>query len=187
MLVAAVMVLSGCVSDAEDVTTTSPSPETPVNPWDLPLEERPDLFDPCAEIPVEAIEEALGGPVEQADLLHNYEPYNLHTCGWQTDEVLFGVVGTWKSKQQFLTDPKFGPFDTQAQVNGRPSIRAVDRTDQSENTCYQAFFTSRGTVMVNANSVSSLGEFQGERFLTGCEILDRSIGPIMKFVPEGDL
>ena len=64
MLVAAAVVVSGCGADHGEGTTTSASPEAPVNPWDLPLEERPDLFDPCAEIPIEAVEEALGGPVE---------------------------------------------------------------------------------------------------------------------------
>ena len=186
MLVAAVMVLSGCVSDAEDVTTTSPSPETPVNPWDLPLEERPDLFDPCAEIPVEAIEEALGGPVSPDEAMRNHKPNELHTCAWRDDEVLYVVTATWLSKQGFLTDTGFGPFDTQSAIFDRPSFQSSDRGDESESTCYQIFFTSRGAAVVNVNLMKSMGQYRGDTFVGACQVLESSINPIVRHLPAGD-
>ena len=186
MLVAAVMVLSGCVSDAEDVTTTSPSPETPVNPWDLPLEERPDLFDPCAEIPVEAIEEALGGPVSPDEAMRNHKPNELHTCGWRNDEVLFGVVGTWMSREEFLADTEFGPIDTNSNVYGRSSFRTTDRADQFDSSCYQIFFTAQGAVVVNVNLLKTMGQYRGRTFTESCDVLDEVLEPMMNHLPRGD-
>src|SRR5699024_80758 len=91
VLVAAAVMVSGCGADDGAVTTTSPPTEAPVNPSDLPLEERPDLFDPCAEIPIEAVEEALGGPVEPDEQLRIDRPGELLSCGWRNRDVIFTV------------------------------------------------------------------------------------------------
>lgn len=98
VLAAAAVVVSGCGAGDGEGTTTSALPEAPVNPWDLPLEERPDLFDPCAEIPIEAVEEALGGPVELDEQLRIERPGELLSCGWRNREVIFNVLSTWKSR-----------------------------------------------------------------------------------------
>ena len=62
-MVAVAVVLSGCATgdgNNQGATTTSPAAdEAPANPWDVPLEQRPALFDPCEEIPIEAVEEAI--------------------------------------------------------------------------------------------------------------------------------
>lgn len=183
-LIAAAVVLSGCGADDGEDTTTSPPPEASVNPWDLPLEERPELFDPCAEIPVEAVEEALGGPVEPDELLHNHRPNELHTCGWKNDEALIGVVGTWKSQQEFLTDPEFGPMDTESNVYGRPGFRTSDRNDQFDSSCYQIFFTPEGAVVVNVVLLKTMGQYRGQNFTKSCDVLDDVLQPIMAFIPE---
>src|SRR5690606_26767825 len=112
-LAAAVLVLSGCGS-AEVDTTTSPPPETPVNPWDLPLEERPPLFDPCIEIPIETIEQGVGEPVTGDDQFESSKPGQLRSCGWRNEEVIIGIVGTWRSQEEFLADPEFGPIDVKS-------------------------------------------------------------------------
>lgn len=185
-LIAAAVVLSGCGADDGEDTTTSPPPEASVNPWDLPLEERPELFDPCAEIPVEAVEEALGGLVEPDELVHNHRPNELHTCGWKNDELIFIVTSTWRSKQGFLTHTGFGPFNTESVVEGRASYRARDRDDSSNDTCYQVFFTSRGAVVVNVNLIDPFNVFQGSRNSDACTVLDQTIGSIINHLPAED-
>ena len=187
-VVAAGVVLSGCASaDGGDETTTSPTDtQAPGNPWDLPIEQRPALFDPCAEIPVAAIEEGVGSPVQPADLVHHHKPDELYACGWQNDEVLFGVVGTWQSRQGFLDHSGLVPIDLRSVVHERPSLRATEVGDRGEENCYQVFFTSRGAVVVNIALMTALRTFRGERSVDACVVLDQTIGPVMEFIPEGD-
>ena len=185
-LLAAAVVLSGCGTGDESATTTSPSAEAPVNPWDLPLEERPALFDPCAEIPVEAIEEAVGGPFSADDDMHNDRANELHTCAWRDDEIMYVVTATWLSHQGFLTDAGFGSFDTESVVSDRPSFQARDRGANAESTCYQIFFTSRGAAVVNVNLMKSMGQYRGETFVDACEVLEMSIDPIVQHLPPGE-
>ncbi|WP_163376376.1 DUF3558 family protein [Dietzia sp. Alg238-R159] len=189
-MVAAGVVLSGCASadGGEDTsTTTSPAAaEEPGNPWDLPIEQRPALFDPCAEIPVEAVEEAVGAAVQPDDLVHHHRPDELYACGWKNDEVLFGVVGTWQDRQGFLDHSRLVPIDSQSIVQGRPSLRAAEVGDRGAENCYQVFFTSRGGVVLNVALMSVLREFRGERSVNACDVLDQIIEPVMQYVPEGD-
>lgn len=192
MAVAAVVVLSGCAaaggdSDVRvDPSTSQVIVESQADPWELPLEERPELFDPCAEIPVEAVAEAVGTPLESAENLRNHEPNELISCGWRNSEVLLGVVGTWRTKNAFVTDTGLENIDSQTTVDGRPSVRARDRGDQFRTTCYQVFFTSRGAVVVNVNLIDSLGKFAGQEFSDACVVLNKTIDPILPFLPQGD-
>lgn len=191
-MVVACAVLSGCaggnVDDGERnfPSTSQVITETQANPWDLPIEDRPELFDPCAEIPVEAVQEVVGGPVEPAENLHNHRPGDLLTCGWKNKEVLFGIIGTWLSIEDFMSDTTFDNTDPNSVVAGRSGFRATDKGDQFETTCYQGFFTGRGAVVVNVNLIDSLGEFQGAMFSTACEVLEQRIDPIMQYIPEGN-
>lgn len=188
VLVASCVVVSGCTSSGEEEAATASEPvvEPPSNPWDLPLEQRPPLFDPCEEIPIEAVEKALGGAVEPADELRNNKPKDLHSCGWQNDEVLMGILATWNDKQSFRDDPEFVNKKWDLLVDGRPGLRTNDRGDATEGSCYHVFFTSRGSVFLNANMVTGLSEFRGNRFVSACEVLDRSLDSMMELIPEGD-
>ncbi|MCT2273877.1 DUF3558 domain-containing protein [Dietzia cinnamea] len=191
-LVAALVVLSGCASaDGEEetppttTTTSAAAPEDSGNPWDLPVAQRPALFDPCAEIPVEAIEDGVGSPLREAEGLRNHEPGDLFTCGWKNDEILLGVISTWKAKGALIGDRGFGSVDTESTVSGRPGFRASD-VAREDDTCYQAFFTSRGAVLVNLNLRTSLRTFRGERPWRACDVLDEVIEPVMPYIPGGD-
>ena len=183
------MIAAGCGSadGGEDTptTTSAAAPEESGNPWDLPVEQRPALFDPCAEIPVEAIEDGVGSPLREDEGLRNHEPGDLFTCGWKNDELLFGVISTWKAKEALIGDRGFGSVDTGSTVSGRPGFRASDE-GREDDTCYQAFFTSRGAVLVNLNLRTSLRTFRGERPWRACDVLDEVIEPVMPYIPGGD-
>ena len=186
MLVAAAVVVSGCGADHGEGTTTSASPEAPVNPWDLPLEERPDLFDPCAELPIEAVEEALGGPVEPIDLFTRHQPGELMVCGWGREEVDLTVLSTWKSRIEYLEDPTFTVLDARSTVSKRTGLRALDNADTAMRGCTQMFFTSRGTVWVQVNMFDITRAFKGDRSVQPCVALHEATESMVKHIPEGD-
>lgn len=186
MLVTAAVVLSGCGSTGESVTTTSPPPEASVNPWDLPLEERPDLFDPCAEIPLAAVEEALGGPVEPIDLFTRRQTDELMVCGWASDEADLTILATWKSRGEYVKDSSFTILDLESSISGRTGLLALDSTDVAERGCTHMFFTGRGTIWVQLHMLSATRNFRGERSVAPCVALHKAIPRIVSHLPEGD-
>ena len=189
-LVAAGVVVSGCASadgGEETSTTTSPAAaEEPGNPWDLPIEQRPALFDPCAEIPIEAVEQVLGAPVQEIDEFTRHNPGSLMVCGWESEEAHFSVLSTWKSRDEYLADEMFEVRDENSEVAGRSGIRLSNADDMFNSTCIQLFFTSQGTVWLELALVNSLNEFRGERRSDACRAMDEAVDPVMTLIPKGD-
>lgn len=185
--IAACVVLSGCApGQVGGETTTSPAAtETPANPWDLPIEQRPALFDPCAEIPVEAVEQGVGGPVEAVESLKNHRPGELLSCGWKSDEVLLDVLSTWKSHENYLADPSGFISNMNLVVTGRNALRLTDR-EEAPTACRYLFFSSYGTVAVSLSLTTSLETFNGQHFSEVCAVLGEASAPLVSFIPEGD-
>lgn len=187
---AACVVLSGCGAGQEDDQTTTTSPvvtETPGNPWDLPIEQRPALFDPCAEIPVEAVEQGVGGPVEANELLTRYEPAGLMVCAWKSEDAHVNVLSTWKPLEAYLSDPSFVVKDVKYETSGRRSLLMVEKGDNSDSTCLQVFSTPVGTVWIKLDLVSGLNKFNAKRFVKACDALDEAAFPILPYLPKGDI
>ncbi|MCT1516336.1 hypothetical protein [Dietzia cercidiphylli] len=173
--------------DNDQATTTSPAAaEETINPWDLPIERRPALFDPCAEIPIEAVEEGVGGPVEPNSSLTRHRPGDLMSCGWKNEELHFSLLATWKSRADYLADTSFKVIDAQAHVGERTGLRLAEEVDAFDSTCLQLFFTSQGTIWVSLDLVGGLNEFRGEPLTKACDALDQALLPIMVHIPEGD-
>ncbi|WP_256821189.1 DUF3558 family protein [Dietzia sp. Die43] len=190
-MVAAGVVLSGCASadGGEDKSTTTTSPaaaEEPGNPWDLPIEQRPALFDPCAEIPIEAIEEGVGKAVQPIESLTRHEPRTLMSCGWKSPEVHFSALSTWKAREDYLADRTFVVRDREYRKSGRTSLRLVEKGDTLGGTCLQLFFTSAGTVWLRLDSTDGLGRFKGKELVNACDALDAATESVLPFVPKGD-
>ena len=187
-LVAVGVVLSGCASadggEEAPTTTSAAAPEESGNPWDLPVEQRPALFDPCAEIPVEAIEEGVGSPVREDSELRIDRPGELLACGWKNEEVIFGVLSTWKSREDYSRDKMFEV--SEFEVAGRPGVRLIGTADMGRHSCQQLFFTSQGTVFASVDLVHGLGSFKGEILADPCSVLSEVIVPTMPFFPKGD-
>ena len=183
MLVAAAVVVSGCGADDGEGTTTSASPEAPVNPWDLPLEERPDLFDPCAELPIEAVEEALGGPVELDEQLRIERPGELLSCGWKSNEAIFGVVGTWKSREEYISDTSF--VHAEIKSGSRRGLRLVDKSDLGANRCRDVFFSASGAVFISLDLFTGTTAFKGKDFTEPCKALTQISQTILSYTGTG--
>lgn len=182
------VLLSGCAATdgGNGVTMSSPVVEASGNPWDLPLDQRPPLFDPCTELPVASVEEALGSSVVPSKDLRNNQPGSLMSCGWKNSEALLGVLSTWKSKQEYLTDPATVVEDESADYSGRAGILLTDMSNGRDSTCRFLLFTSRGTVMISQTLITGLREYKGEHFVDGCDALRGSVTPILASVPGGD-
>ena len=188
-MVAAGVVVAGCASVGGDPQATTTGPvitETSGNPWDLPIEQRPALFDPCTEIPIEEVEEAVGSPLKRVDDLENGEHDGLVSCGWGNGEVNFGLLSTWKSRDDYLADPSFAVKETQAEVGGRTGLRLSELNDAFDSTCLFLFFTSRGTVWVSLDLVTGLNRFKGQKSVKACDALDDAVSRIARFIPRGE-
>ena len=185
-LVAAVVVLSGCgTGDGEETTTTTTSAtEQPGDPWDLPLEQRPALFDPCTEIPDDAVAEGFGEPVRRTERYVNHKPGELMSCGWESDDVEINILSTWKSRDDYFSDRMISVEENA--IAGRPGMRGFDTTDTTERSCIQLFFTEQGTIWLKLNLLDLLREFRGVRSAAPCEALEQVIRPIMAHYPQGD-
>lgn len=187
---AALAVVSACgVGQNSDqaTTTSSAAIEEPGNPWDLPIEQRPPLFDPCAEIPIEAVEEGVGGPATPITRFANHEPGELISCGWGNEEVNLSVLATWKSRDDYLRDSAFWVKEDRAKVGDRTGLRLTDKDDSFDSSCVQLFFTSRGTIWIRLDLVTGLNEFKGARFAKACEEISGAALPIVDLIPGGDL
>lgn len=184
------LVLAGCGGGAggsgEGVTTTSTAAEKSGNPWAMPASERPPLFDPCAEIPIEAVREGAGPEAQHDPELSRSDPGGLVTCGWETREILFSVLSTWKSYSDYVADPASILDPEPVRVGGREATRMTERVKDPVYSCHLMFFTEQGTVMVTVDLVSGLRYFRGERPAEACDVVDTMTASILDFVPEGD-
>lgn len=184
------LVLAGCVGGAggsgEGATTTSATADESGNPWAMPASERPPLFDPCAEIPIEAVREGAGPEARLDDELGQREPGQLTSCGWSTTEVLVSVLATWKSHRDYMADETVILDPMPVEVGGRSATRLRTRADASERYCRLLFFTARGTVVTTAAMITSLEKFRGENFVPVCDVVDKVAAPLVEYFPEGD-
>lgn len=185
------MIAAGCASadggEGTPTTTSAAAAEEPGNPWDLPVEQRPALFDPCTEIPVEVIEKGVGSEVEPAAQFTNSRPDELISCGWSNREVNVVVLSTWKSKDEYLADPAFRVLHDSVGVHDRPSLQITESQNDPPRTCINLVFTPSGTIWTGLDLTTSLFEFNGEPFAQTCEVLESILPFVASRFPEGDI
>ncbi|GLB65539.1 hypothetical protein NCCP2495_34220 [Dietzia sp. NCCP-2495] len=187
-LVAAAVVLSGCGAGDGKGTTTAPTSATeqPGNPWDLPLEQRLALFDPCAEIPIDAIEHGIGRPAEQVRGYERHRPGDRMACNWRTDDAELTILTTWKSPEDYLADRELTVVNTREELNGRVGMRLVDAIGDPDRWCLHLLFTERGAVWIQVHLNNFDKEFDGQRVPNACAVMDQVSEPLMEHLPEGD-
>ena len=146
---AAILLAGGCAvadiaSDARGANGGSP-PETEIDPWSLPLGERPPLYDSCTEMPDEALlrigftaEDRLPEPDENA-------PGHLAGCIWESERQFVAIAGTWKSVHDYRYDLGFSEH-TRISVGGRDALMMFRESGFA--VCSLAFPTLRGVVFV---------------------------------------
>ena len=189
-LVAAGLVLSGCTTGSEPesttTTTTAAAAQEPTNPWDLPLEQRPPLFNPCEGASLEAFDRALEEPGPPSEQMLNNEPNWLYSCMRSNDEVRIGVLASWKSKEEYYQDSQLTNQQRDFELAGRNGLRANIRGGDPSYKCIHVFFTSRGATFIDVTLRTTLRVYRGERSADACDVLDDIGPPIVDSFPKGD-
>ena len=85
-------------SAAADTAASSPAA---VDPWTLPIEDRPELFNPCTEISLEDLNAAgLENPTPRPQAEDHFDDPPLHQCGWEADNFNLTVGSIWTEINQ---------------------------------------------------------------------------------------
>ena len=81
--------------------TAAPSPAA-VDPWTLPIEDRPELFNPCTEISLEDLAAAgLENPTPRPEAEDHSDDPPGHQCGWESNNFTLVVGSMWRSIDDF--------------------------------------------------------------------------------------
>jgi len=155
------------------------------NPWDLPLEQRPPLFDPCTEIPESALREAGFSPDMRKPELTMHKPGEGMACAWGSSEVVLTVVAGWRtpSEVRALYELQYqGPV----KVAQRGAEMYFETGDGGHRTITNVFYTGRGSIYISTDSVSALREFKGAKFTDARIVFEETVNPVVEVFPEGD-
>lgn len=195
LVVSAVAVAGACGSDDEPAGTqvtavssagapTAAAAEGPVDPWTLPVDQRPPLFDPCTEIPADVLAQFSEGG-EQDEKMARNEPGNIFSCSWDTSEASLDLVASWKSRAELESERVMNFMLGQAPASSR-SQKAVPVGSESDHDCREVFFTERGTIMLGVRIFNSLRSYRGRSFVNSCDALDSKVGQVESYLPWGD-
>ncbi|MDO5663322.1 MAG: DUF3558 family protein, partial [Brachybacterium sp.] len=148
--------------DDERAQTTEGDTTTSVeaNPYELPLEERPPLFDPCTEIPEEALEEAGFTPEDKDQNFFIDDHAMINGCQWTNDDLMLSVASYWYSLEEMVANNDFQlqePFPDQDRSG--QFFKDPNRRDGAE---LAIFSTTRGVVIIDGQFASILPTFRGE-------------------------
>lgn len=127
--------------------TAAPSPAA-VDPWTLPIEDRPELFNPCTEISLEDLAAAgLENPTPWPEAEDSSENPPMHQCGWDTSALSIVVGAHWTDFEQLATATEsVGPL----QVANGYTTALIKESDQPIDTrCGRAARTTRGMVTID--------------------------------------
>lgn len=134
---------------------TEPDPPTTVvqsqpDPWTLPLEDRPPVFNPCEEITAEELE-SLG--LEDVQVDPSVEKHNVsldsHMCGWTGYPMSLMVAASWTTLEE-LAIQFSGRESTQIQYSGMAALKLRRSSGGSEPECTFAVETPDGTLTFSA-------------------------------------
>ena len=191
-LLAVLPVLAGCVlgDEGEPAAGTvtaaameSTAPSAPANPWDLPLEARPPLFDPCTEIPESVLNEVGFTAADLEEGMTVHRPGDLLGCNWTGDEVMLDVFTKWVNPRDLSAIQQVnidGEFKFQERVGLK--FHPID----DENDAGVVFFTERGAVFVMVRLATVLGGYRGNPDAKPNEILEGITKSLIGTFPGGD-
>lgn len=150
------LLAGGCAAASDAVEKSSGAPEHVAAPTTtdyraLPLEERPEVFNPCEEISVEFLEQAGFEDVE-VDPRFEEHPVNGggHKCGWDAYPLSLVVVGAWSTLDDILENHSAAILD-QTNVNGYETIVYRMKTSSTRRQCHLAIETNTGLISMGGN------------------------------------
>jgi len=128
----------GAVSSPSEAAVASSgggeSPGEEVDPWTLPIEQRPELFDPCTEISAADLEAAgIESPRVRPDAeVHQATP-PLDQCGWESTTSHINLSTIWNHPSEIATDAS----EAVTQVQNVGSYRAFDISPKNTNSSFR--------------------------------------------------
>ena len=155
------------------------------NPWDLPLDQRPPLFDPCTEIPESALREAGFTPDMRKPELTMRKPGEGMACAWGNSEVLANMISVWRTPEE-VREMEHIAFQGVIEVDGRNAEEYFEVGDYGHRTDRAFFYTGRGAVSLSISSVSAVREFKGRYGVDAREVFRSTSSPFVAAIPSGD-
>lgn len=133
-------------SAAADTAASSPAA---VDPWTLPVGDRPELFNPCTEISLEDLAAAgLENPTRRPEAEDHSDDPPGHQCGWNSIGFT-AVVGSHWTGVDDLRNEATEELISAEPVDGRSSAFLVPRTSSTETGCAFISETDLGLITVD--------------------------------------
>lgn len=139
-------------SAAADTAASSPAA---VDPWTLPIEDRPELFNPCTEISLEDLAAAgleNPNPWPEAELEQDSPP--IKQCGWEIKDFTYIVAAQWTDLNSLEAQDTEETI-TRKDQNGFESTLISSLPSSPWDSCSVAVKTNRGVVTFDVTSTST--------------------------------
>lgn len=139
-------------SAAADTAASAPAA---VDPWTLPIEDRPELFNPCTEISLEDLAAAgLENPTPwpEAELQETLPP--LKQCGWENESMTFVVSSHWTEIDSIDTDETEQKIE-RGNRQGFDSVLLESKLTSAPLSCGLAIRSNRGLVAFDLASTTT--------------------------------
>lgn len=151
----AIMVLAaaGCSPQEGQPATGSAPPATtaPTDYRSLPLEQRPEVFNPCEEITIPYLEAAGFEDVEEKDYLESHSSDSrAHMCGWTAYPMSLTVVGSWTSFDDIRARSDHAVIEETTVGNYDAIVYAVGAFDKKRE-CNLAMETTHGQISMGGS------------------------------------
>lgn len=129
-------------------TSTSPAPDS-VDPWTLPIEERPELFNPCTEISLHDLTAAgLENPTPRPEAEDSSENPPLHQCGWNTDNFTV-IIGAHWTRLEDLGNRAVETIEFREDFHGHAAAHVRSLASGEGSPCGLSTETTSGLISVD--------------------------------------
>ena len=125
-----------------------------MDPWTLPIEDRPELFNPCTEISLEDLAAAgLENPTPRPEAEDFSDNPPLRQCGWEADNFTLTVGSIWTEMRE-LSDGNYERITSTMDV-ATYSIGVLEKEARTRQTsCGVASETALGLITLDAIRVT---------------------------------
>lgn len=128
--------------------TAAPSPAA-VDPWTLPIEDRPELFNPCTEISLEDLAAAgLENPTPRPEAEDFSDNPPLRQCGWEADNFTTFIGSHWTATDEF-SNSKYESVEPRADFHGKPASYVRPISARDDEPCGIATQTPFGMISLD--------------------------------------
>lgn len=167
-------------SAAADTAASSPAVE---DPWTLPIEDRPELFNPCTEISLEDLTAAgLENPTPRPQAEDHSDDPPGHQCGWEADNFSLTIGTLWRSMDDF-SEGAHERITSETEVGEYRLGTLESESNNRRMSCAVATDTSLGLLTIDA--VRSAFEVNSMRIdQDTCEDLKTLFAGLVPSVPE---